>query len=92
MPYNSIYPIGTWLAIMGKKIVAFHIHQSIKDEKLGLRNHNAITNWHGPMISYSGIFKAWEKNKINRRPMFLELRKLEEAIESIEAFDKLTEF
>lgn len=91
-PYHSIYPIGTWHVLIGKKIVAYHIHQCERDEDLKLKNHRAIKNWHGPMISYSGFFKAWEKNIINRSPMFLELRKLEEAVESIEAFDNLKEF
>lgn len=81
------FPISRWYEIMGKHTAAYHIHQvtPLGDELL---NHNAIEHWFGPMISYVSFFYAWEKGRINRVPIFLEVRGCENYEKSITAFDK----
>ncbi len=85
---SSIYPISRWYEIMGKRIVAYHIHQ-VYSLPEGLKNHNAIEGWFGPLISYSSFFHSWKKGIINKRPIFLEVKGAENYQKSIEAFDKL---
>ena len=80
-----------WYSIIGKDIVAYHIHQVERvDGKL--INHAAIKNWFGAMISYAAFFRAWGKGQINRAPAFLEMRELEQAQISIQAFDNTKSF
>jgi hypothetical protein len=74
--------------MMGDKIVAYHIHQVLAAEK-GMQNHNAIENWLGPIINYSSFFYSWEKNVINHKPVFLEVKGCVNYQKSIDAFDEL---
>ena len=85
---SSIYTISRWLSEVGDKTVAYHIHQVIKTED-GLKNHNAIENWFGPLISYASFFYAFSENIIKRVPIFIEVRGKDNYVKSIEAFNKL---
>ena len=85
---SQIYPVSRWYEMMGKKTVAYHIHQVLAAEK-GMKNHNAIETWLGPIINYASFFYSWEKNVINHRPVFLEVQGSVNYQRSIEAFDKL---
>ena len=90
-PYNSKFTHGMWYSIIGQNIVAYHIHQVERvDGKL--INHAAIKNWFGAMISYAAFFRAWGKGQINRVPAFWEKRELEQAQQSIQAFDNTKRF
>lgn len=82
------FPVGRWYTIMGKKAVAYHIHQVVPTEN-GLKNHCAIEDWFGPMISYVSYFYAWDKEILNHAPIFLEVRGCENYQKSIDAFRKL---
>ena len=84
------YPIGTWYQAMGKKTVAYHIHQTIK-APTGLKNHKALENWFGPMINYTGFFYAWKQNMLNHVPVFLEVRGCEYYAQSMEGLQELKE-
>jgi hypothetical protein len=85
---SQIYPVSRWYEMMGDKIVAYHIHQVLAAEK-GMQNHNAIENWLGPIINYSSFFYSWEKNVINHKPVFLEVKGCVNYQKSIDAFDEL---
>lgn len=82
------YPVSRWYEIMGNKTVAYHIHQVLAAEK-GMKNHNAIETWLGPIINYSSFFYSWEKNVINHKPVFLEVQGSVNYQKSIDAFEKL---
>ena len=90
-PYNSEYILGMWYAMIGKRTVAYHIHQVSRTDGI-LKNHAAIENWFGPMISYSSFFRAWKNGQLNKRPAFLEIRDLKEVEKSILSFDAMLEF
>ncbi len=85
---SSIYTVGRWLEMTGDKTVAYHIHQVIKTED-GLKNHKAIENWFGPLVSYASFFYAFGENLINHAPIFIEVRGKDNYLKSIEAFNKL---
>ena len=85
----SIYPIGRWYEIMGNKAVAYHIHQVLPAPKGGMKNHNAIENWLGPIINYSSFFYNWELGRLNHVPVFLEVQGSENYQKSIDAFERL---
>ncbi|MBO5714613.1 MAG: TIM barrel protein, partial [Clostridia bacterium] len=84
----STYPISRWFEIMGKQVVAYHIHQVTRDEN-GLKNHTPILDWLGPMISYASFFYAWKEDLINHCPVFLEVKGNKNYDLSIKAFESL---
>ena len=81
----SPYPISRWYEIMGKRVVAFHIHQVTRGEN-GMKNHQPIEDWFGPMVSYVSFFHCWEKGILNHKPAFFEVKGWENHKKSIEAF------
>ena len=91
-PYNSIFVISSWYAMLGKKVVAYHIHQVTHDVETGYHNHCAIKNWFGPLISYSSFMRAWSIGQINHRPAFLEISADEALEQSVTAYDNIKEF
>lgn len=78
------YPVSKWYSLMGKRIIAYHIHQVVPLEN-GLKNHQAIENWFGPMINYTSFFYAWNQGMLNYAPVFLEVRGKENYEKSIKA-------
>lgn len=85
-PYSEKYPVGAWYGEVGKYTVAYHIHQITKQENK-MENHTPITSLCGALISYCGFSYCWNNNKINRRPMFLEIRGgYDEYIKSVKLF------
>jgi len=72
-PYSSIYPLGVWYSEVGRHTVAYHIHQ-IEMEGTHMENHMPVKSLFGPLISYCGFAYCWNKNIINRKPLFLEIR------------------
>lgn len=79
IPFSGPYPIGAWYSLVGKYTVAYHIHQVehamdvlIDDKKM--ENHLPIKSIYGPLISYCGFFHSWNTGKINKGPVFLEIR------------------
>ncbi|MBE6601541.1 MAG: hypothetical protein E7637_03415 [Ruminococcaceae bacterium] len=83
------YPISRWYAMMGKRAVAYHIHQSVRVEDGQLKNHRPLDCWFGPMINYCGFFHAWETGVINRAPIFLEVKGWENHERSLAGFDAM---
>ena len=86
--FASTYPISRWLEIMGKRVVAYHIHQVIRGEN-GFKNHTPILDWFGPMISYASFFYAWDTGITNHCPVFLEVKGNANYELSIKAFESL---
>ena len=72
-PYSSIYQISSWLTLVGKHAVGYHIHQVTLDEN-GFNNHMPITDVYGSLISYASLFKCLEQNSINYAPFIMEMR------------------
>ncbi len=78
------YPRSVWYEIMGKRLVAYHAHQVARVPE-GLANHHAISDWLGMTISYASFFWAWQNNRINHVPVFLEMQTKENCDISIKA-------
>ncbi len=84
------YTSGVWYEMVGRETVAYHVHQrKFLDGKR--RNHTAISNWYGGEISYASFFWAWQAGKLNHKPMFLEMKNLENCIESYAVLEKIRE-
>ena len=82
------YPISRWYEQMGDKTVAYHIHQVVPRSEGGLKNHQAIEEWFGPLISYVSFFYAWGEGMLNHVPVFLEVGGSESFDRSICAFSR----
>ena len=79
IPYSGPYPIGAWYALVGKYTVAYHIHQvehafSVLIDDKSMNNHLPIKSIYGPLVSYCGFLHCWNTGKINKGPVFLEIR------------------
>ena len=85
----KFYPLSRWYAAIGPRAVAYHIHQSVKQEDGGLKNHKPIEDWLGSMISYCGFFDAWERGILNHAPIFLEVKGWRNHEISIRALERL---
>lgn len=83
------YPISRWYAMMGRRAVAYHIHQSVRVEDGRLKNHRPLDCWFGPMINYCGFFHAWETGTINHAPIFLEVKGWENHERSLAGFEAM---
>lgn len=77
MPLVETYTLAPWYVEVGAETVGYHIHQVLQDRN-GLHNHNPISNFYGPMISYASFFKMWTKGRLNHAPVILEVRPTEE--------------
>ena len=85
---SQIYPVSRWYEMMGSKTTGYHIHQVLAAER-GMKNHNAIENWLGPIINYSSFFYSWRETVINHVPVFLEVQGSINFQKSVDAFEKL---
>lgn len=72
-PYSQKYQISTWLGVIGKYAVGYHIHQ-VNYENGIFENHMPITNIYGHLISFASFFKYWSSEKINKAPVIFEMR------------------
>lgn len=72
-PFSQKYQIGTWLSMLGKYIVGYHIHQVTYENGI-FENHMPITDVYGHLISYASFFKNWEMGKINKASIIFEMR------------------
>ena len=90
-PYSQKYQISTWLAMIGKYIVGYHIHQVTYDNGV-FENHMPITDIYGHLISYTSFFKYWSEERINKAPLIFEMRP-ENAYEiTLKTFEKYKKF
>lgn len=73
IPLSQAYTQGVWMAELGKETVGFHIHQVLlRDGKM--ENHMPITEPYGALISYATFFRMWERGRLCKAPVFLEIR------------------
>lgn len=72
-PYSQKYQISTWLSLVGKHIVGYHIHQVQLLPDGSFKNHAAITDVYGCLISYASLFKCWDIGQINKSPLIFEM-------------------
>lgn len=87
--FRARYTRSMWYKIMGKRLVAYHVHQVINTPQ-GLVNHNEISDWLGMTISYASFFWSWKNNQINHVPLFLEMRNVQNCDVSIAALKTLS--
>ena len=71
---SKTYQIGTWLEMVGRYIVGYHIHQVNNPNGGKVENHLPITDIHGRLISFGSFFRAWCFGMINKAPVVLEMR------------------
>ena len=86
-PYSSLYSISQWFAELGSLITGYHLHQVEINSEGRFINHRPITGMFGPLISFSSLFAAWNKEQINHAPMYLEIRD-NGALGSLDCFRK----
>ena len=72
-PYSQTYQTGTWLALLGKYAVGYHVHQ-VTSQKGVFENHMPITDIYGKLISYASFFRYWATGVINKAPLIFEMR------------------
>lgn len=72
-PFSQKYQISTWLSLLGKDVVGYHVHQ-VKQQDGKFINHSAIDNVYGHLISYAGVFRSWTEEKIPHAPFVFEMR------------------
>ena len=72
IPFSQAYQISTWLSMVGKHIVGYHIHQVTPTEEKYV-NHTAITHIYGRLISFASFFKCWSNGIINKAPVIFEM-------------------
>jgi hypothetical protein len=76
---GNVQPLGDWYARIGRRITGYHIHQVRPHEETGkLTNHRDIISAYDRTISYAGFLHAWSQKQINRAPLFVEVRDVEE--------------
>ena len=61
------------MAELGAQINGYHIHQ-VLPENGKFVNHYPITEPYGALISYATFFWNFASGRINRSPIFLEIR------------------
>ncbi len=86
-PFSEMYTLGVWYALLGTNINAYHIHQTSNDNNI-FHNHQPIRGLHEELISYGSFLQSWRTKRISHRPMFVEVKNLEDAYHSIEVFKK----
>ena len=72
-PFSQSYQISTWLSMLGKYIVGYHMHQ-VAYENGKFENHMPITHIYGKLISYASFFRYWSENRVNKAPVVFEMR------------------
>ena len=86
-PYSQKYQISTWFSMLGKHIVAYHLHQ-VTNENGKFENHMPITHIYGNLISFASFFKCWDSGRINKSPIIFEMRPDDAYERTLATFDK----
>jgi hypothetical protein len=86
-PYSKKYQISTWLSMVGKYAVGYHIHQVIPTESK-FENHMQIEDVYGRLISYASFFRCWIDGKINKAPFVFEMRPRDAYEKTLRTFDE----
>jgi hypothetical protein len=86
-PFSKAYPIGTWLSLVGKHAVGYHMHQ-VTHENGKFRNHMPFTHLYGSLISLASFFGYWESGRIRRCPVIFEMRPEDAYAVTLDLFEK----
>ena len=73
IPLSQVYTQGVWMAELGEEAVGYHIHQVLLENGRFV-NHYPITEPYGALISYASFFAMWERGRLGKAPVFLEIR------------------
>ena len=87
VPYSQKYQISTWLSMLGKHIVGYHLHQ-VKDIVGGFENHTAFEDIYGKLISLASFFRCWAQEEISHAPVVFEMRTENAYPITLETFSK----
>ena len=87
VPYSQKYQISTWLSMLGKHIVGYHLHQ-VKDVVGGFENHTAFEDIYGKLISLASFFRCWAQDEISHAPVVFEMRTENAYPITLETFSK----
>ncbi len=72
-PFSETQTVDAWLRELGTDINGCHLHQiSRNDAGNGYINHTPLTGLDNGLVSLMPVLKYW--NKMNRPPLFLEIR------------------
>lgn len=85
-PFSKKYQISTWLSMLGKYAVGYHVHQVTNNGKF--ENHMAITDVYGELISYASFFRYWSENKVQKAPLIFEMRPKDAYETTLQCFEK----
>lgn len=72
-PYSQKYQISTWMSMVGKYIVGYHMHQVTYEDDV-FENHMPIAEPYGKLISYASFFRYWSEGRVNKAPIVFEMR------------------
>jgi len=86
-PYSQKYQISTWLSMIGKYIVGYHVHQ-VNYNDGNFENHMPITDVYGHLISYASFFRYWSSERINKVPVIFEMRPADAYEITFKTFDE----
>ena len=87
IPYSQNYQISTWLSIVGKHIVGYHMHQVTYEDGV-FENHMPLTEPYGKLISYASFFRYWAEGRVNKAPVVFEMRPEGAYSTTLDMFDK----
>lgn len=87
-PFSKTYQISTWMSMVGKYIVGYHLHQ-VNDEGFDkIKNHLAITEIYGRLISFASFFRCWADGVINKAPAIFEMRERDAYEQTLDTFKR----
>lgn len=86
-PFSQTYQISTWLQMVGKYVVGYHLHQVVYDGNF--HNHCAITEPYGNLISYASFFYCLQNGIINNAPAIFEISQKDGYKITLETFKNL---
>jgi len=73
-PFNNRCPISSWFARCGSRINGCHLHQVTCGENGKMRNHQALVEPFGRLVSLGSLFLALRSRQMAPAPLILEIR------------------
>jgi hypothetical protein len=87
-PFASELTLGAWYTLVGQQTGGYHLHQVVSRDG-GMRNHQAITDPFGPLVSFSSFLWAWHTGQLNHAPVFIEVPDADGQKVSLQTFRRM---
>lgn len=87
-PFASEFTLGAWYALVGQHTGGYHLHQVVSSDG-GMKNHQPVTDLHGPLVSFSSFLWAWHAGQLNHAPVFIEVPDAEGQRVSLQTFRRM---